>query len=197
MEVYDILPVGIGVVRGVTTGFGTNAARAVDQHRSASRRSDRRPTPADAGVRLVTPRVAAALAAMGQRLDEKVAANCGVQGALPAVARAGEVTMWTVDVVNRAARPLGTVLPRPVKVGVRWFRLAAGRDTAGPDDEPIANPLGPIGRIVPPNTRTQIEVPVEVPDEPGRYEVRVALRQPGLGWFGVRTQAQVTVKADG
>jgi hypothetical protein len=27
--------------------------------------------------------------------------------------------------------------------------------------------------------------------------VRVALRQPGRGWFGVRAQAEVEVKADG
>jgi len=26
--------------------------------------------------------------------------------------------------------------------------------------------------------------------------VRVALRQPGVGWFGVRVQGEVTVKAD-
>ena len=43
--------------------------------------------------------------------------------------------------------------------------------------------------------RTEVEVLIEVPDEPGRYEVRVALRQPGLGWFGVRIQGEVAVKA--
>jgi len=37
---------------------------------------------------------------------------------------------------------------------------------------------------------------VEVPDEPGCYQVRVALRQPGVGWFGVRVQGEVTVKPD-
>ncbi len=197
LEIYDILTVGAGVVRGVSTGFGANAARAVEQHRSAARPDDRQPTPADAGVQLVTPHTAAALAAMGLPLDPDNASRCGVRGALPAVARAGEVTRWAVEVVNRSDGPLGTVPPRPVKVGARWFRLADGHDEPGPDDEPEVNPMGPISRILPPRMRTEIDVPIEVPDEPGRYEVRVALRQPGLGWFGVRVQGDVVVKADG
>jgi hypothetical protein len=38
-----------------------------------------------------------------------------------------------------------------------------------------------------------VEVPLEVPDVPGAYRLRVALRQPGLGWFGVRAEAVVEV----
>lgn len=196
LEIYDILAVGAGAVRSAATGFGTNTARAVEQHRSAARPAGRQPTPAEATLQLVTPQVAAALAAMGQALDVDDAARCGVRGAPPPVARAGDVTMWTVEVVNRTDRPLGTVPPRPVKVGVRWFRLGAGADEPRPDIEPVVNPMGPITRTLPPGTRTDIAVPVEVPDEPGRYEVRVALRQPGLGWFGVRVQGHVTVKSD-
>jgi hypothetical protein len=196
LEIYDILTVGAGVVRAVSTGFGANAARAVEQHRATSRPDDRRPAPADAGVQLVTPRTAAALAAMGQRLDAAQSSRCGVRGSLPAVAVAGETTTWSVEVVNRSAGPLGTVPPRPVKIGARWFRLGDGHDQPGPDDEPVVNPLGPISRILPANMLTEIEVPVAVPDEPGRYQVRVALRQPGLGWFGVRVQGEVVVKAD-
>lgn len=197
LEIYDILTVGPGVVRGVTTGFGANAARAVEQHRAVERPDDRQPTPTDAGVRLVTPRTAAALAAMGQPLDQEAASRCGVRGALPAVAVAGEVTTWGIEVVNRGDGPLGTVPPRPVRVGARWFRLADGHDEPAPDDTPEVNPFGPISRTVPPNMRTAVQVPIEVPETPGRYLVRVALRQPGLGWFGVRVQAEVVVKADG
>ena len=36
---------------------------------------------------------------------------------------------------------------------------------------------------------------IQVIAEPGRYLVRVALHQPKFGWFGVRTQAEVTVVA--
>jgi hypothetical protein len=196
LEIYDILTVAPSVVRGVATGFGTNAARAVEQHRSAGRPDDRQPTPADVGIQLVTPRTAAGLAAMGQPLDEEAASRCGVKGALPAVAPAGEITTWALEVVNRTGGPLGSVPPRPIKVGARWFRLADGHDVPGPDDEPAVNPMGPISRILPPGMRTRVDVPVEVPDEPGRYQVRIALRQPGLGWFGVRVQGEVVVKSD-
>jgi Domain of unknown function (DUF4915) len=196
LEVYDILVVGPGVMRAVAAGFGTNAARATEQHRSASRRADQRPTPGHVEVRLVTPRAASALAAMGQPLDAAQGRRCTVRGTLPAAAVAGEATTWRIDVVNQSDGPLGTVTPRPVKVGVRWFRLADGCDTPGPDAEALANPLAPIPRVVPAGMRTAVDVPVEVPDEPGHYEVRVALRQPGLGWFGVRLQAHVTVKSD-
>ncbi|MDD9368846.1 MAG: DUF4915 domain-containing protein [Acidimicrobiales bacterium] len=195
LEVYDIVLVGSGVVRGVTTGFGTNAARAVEQHRSSDRTDDRHSTPADVAVQLVTPRTAARLAAMGEPIAPEEANRCGVRGTLPAVVTAGEITTWSVEVLNRSDDPLGTVPPRPVKVGARWFHLADGRDEPEPDDEPVANPLGPITHVLPPQMRTEVEVPIEVPDEPGRYEVRIALRQPGLGWFGVRIQSEVTVKA--
>jgi hypothetical protein len=197
LEVYDILAVGPGVARGVTTGFGTNAARAVEQHRATTRPAELRPTPDDVSVRLVTPRTAALLATMGQPLELADANLCGVRGTVPAVAVAGEVATWGVDVINRSSGPLGSVPPRPVKVGARWTRLVGGAHEPAADVEPVANPLGPIGRILPSGRRTEVEVPVEVPDEPGRYEVRIALRQSGLGWFGVRLQGEVEVKADG
>lgn len=196
LEIYDIVTVGPGVVRAVATGFGANAARAVEQHRSAARPDDVQPTPPGAAVRLVTPRTAEALAAMGRPLAEDDAKRCGVRGVLPPVVAAGEVASWTVEVVNRSDAPLGTVPPRQVKVGARWFRLEPGVHEPARDDEPLAGPLAPIPRVVPPRMRTTVEVPVEAPTEPGRYQVRVALRQPGLGWFGVRAQAEVLVKAD-
>jgi Domain of unknown function (DUF4915) len=196
LEVYDILVVGPGVVRAVATGFGTNVARAAEQHRSASRAADQRPTPDDVGVRLVTPRAASALAAMGETLDAAQAPRCVVRGTLPAAAVAGEVSTWRVEVVNQTDSPLGTVTPRPVRVGARWFRLAEGHDEPGAHDEPGVNPMAPFPRVLPAGRRTSVGIPIEVPDEPGRYQVRIALRQPGRGWFGVRLQAEIVVKSD-
>ena len=197
LEVYEIVVAGPGVRRGLETGFGTNASRAIEQHRGAARPRERQPTPPDAAVRLVSPRAAERLAAMGQALDPAEARRCGVRGALPAAAVAGEVTTWRLELVNRTTRSLGTVPPRPVKVAARWFRLADGEDEPATDAAPAAiNPQTPIGRVVPAGMRTEVDVLIEVPSEPGRYQVRVALRQPGLGWFGVRVQAEVTVKPD-
>jgi hypothetical protein len=199
LEVYDILRVGPGVVRAIATGFGANAARAVEQHRTATRATGRHPTPASAQVRLVTPHTAARLAAMGELLDADQARRCGVRGTLPAAAVAGEVTAWRVDVVNHTDGPLGSVSPRPVKVGARWVRLGDA-DDLGDDGEPLAepvvNPLVPIPRILPAGMRTGVDLPIEVPAEPGRYEVRIALRQPGRGWFGSRLRTEIVVKSD-
>jgi len=201
LEVYDILPVPPAVVRGVAAGFGANAARAADQHRAATRQADQRPTPPDVAVRLVPPRTAAALAAAGQPLDPADAVRCVVRGALPAEMAAGAVATVEVDVANHTDAPLASVPPRAVKVGARW-RRAGGHDGDGkadggdPEPDPwTANPLVPLPRVLPAGTRTRVAVPLEAPAEPGRYEVRVALRQPGVGWFGVRVQAEVTVVA--
>jgi hypothetical protein len=108
-------------------------------------------------------------------------------------------------VVNQSGGPLASVPPRPVKIGARWRRLdgdgpgtAAGKgDGDDPDPTPRvgANTLVPLPRILPHGTRTPVDVPLEVPAEPGVYELRVALRQVGLGWFGVRVQADVVVAA--
>ena len=194
LEVYDILLVPPAVVRGAAAGFGANAARAVEQHRSPERPPDRRPAPRDAGLRLVTDRTAATLAAAGRPLDAARARACAVRGTLPARALAGEVTSLAVEVVNRSDTPLATVLPRPVKVGARWRRLTGDDDSGGDTRrEMVANPLVPLPRVLPPGMRTEVEVPLEVPAEPGDYEVRVALRQPGLGWLGVRIQGTVSV----
>ncbi|HEX6417599.1 MAG TPA: DUF4915 domain-containing protein [Acidimicrobiales bacterium] len=197
-EAYDVLVVGPRVVRAVRTGFGTNAARAVEQHRGRDGAAGRAAGAAGASLPLVTPRAAATLAAMGEPVDEVTAARCGVRATLPAVVQPGEVTTWEVEVVNHGDRPLGTVPPRPVKVGARWFRHVGADPAADPaGGEPITNPLVPLPRTLPPHTRTAVPLPVEVPGEPGRYSVRIALRQPGRGWFGVRAQADVDVKAGG
>jgi len=79
-------------------------------------------------------------------------------------------------------------VPRPVKVGARWIPAGGG--------DAIANPLVPLPRVLPDMASTRVEVPLEVPDQPGPYVVRVALRQPGRGWFGVRIQAEVEVVAE-
>jgi hypothetical protein len=170
----------------------------VEQHRTERRPADRRPTPDDVALRLVTPRTADELASMGRRVDADDATRCEVRGDLPAEIVAGTASPVQLHVVNRSARPLGTVLPRPVKFGARWFPLAGGAREdrqAGDDGGVIANALVPLPRVVPPGYRTPVDVVLEAPSEPGRYLLRVALHQPKLGWFGVRTQAEVTVVA--
>jgi hypothetical protein len=195
LEVYDIMAVPPLLARGVALGFGANPARAVEQHRTEHRPADRRPTLDDVALRLVTRRVADELASMGGRVDADDATRCEVRGNLPAAIVAGTASSVRLHVVNRSARPLATVLPRPVRIGARWFPLAGT-----PDDRQtvengpvIANPPLPLPRVVPPGYRTPVDVVVEAPSEPGRYLLRVALHQPKLGWFGVRTQAEVTV----
>jgi Domain of unknown function (DUF4915) len=58
LEVYDIVAVPFALARGLALGFGSNPARSVEQHRSDGRVEDRRPTPDNVRVQLVTPRVA-------------------------------------------------------------------------------------------------------------------------------------------
>ncbi len=57
----------------------------------------------------------------------------------------------------------------------------------------VVNPPVPLPRLLLPGERAELDVPVEAPEVPGRYELRVALSQRGLGWFGVRLQATVDV----
>ena len=188
LEVYDILPVPATLAQGVAVGFGASASRAVEQHRSPRRPPERWPAPAEVSVRLAPPRSAAALADMGHALHPGDARRCEVRGDLPTEVPAGAVTSAPVEVVNGSAAPIASVLPRPVKVAARWFPITEGRR-----GEPIANPLVPLPRVVPPGGHTRVDVPLEAPERPGLYEVWVALRQPRSGWFGARVQAEVTV----
>jgi hypothetical protein len=190
LEVYDIVPVPAALARGVALGFGSNAARAVEQHRSSRRPAERRPTDPEVAVRLATPRAAREAAVMGRVLDPADARHCGVQGSLPAEMAAGTVRTVTFDVVNRSSRAIGTVLPRPVKLAARWYPIAVGQR-----GKPVANPRVPLPRVVSAGAQTPVDVPLEVPGEPGLYEVWVALHQPRLGWFGARVQSEVTVVA--
>ena len=190
LEVYDILPTPAPLARGVAQGFGANAARVVEQYRSARRPAERRPATPEAATRLVPSRVAGAVAAMGRPLDADDARRCGVRGTLPAEMVAGTAHSVPLRVVNRSSRPIASLLPRPIKVAARWFRVADGTRS-----EPIANPRVPLPRVVPTAGHTSVDVPLEVPGEPGLYEVWVALHQPRLGWFGARIQAEVTVVA--
>ncbi|HEY6415702.1 MAG TPA: hypothetical protein VIX41_05680, partial [Acidimicrobiales bacterium] len=152
--------------------------------------SVRRPAPPDAVVRLVPSQVASSVAALGRSLEAGDARRCGVRGTLPPEMVAGTVRTVPLRVVNRSSRPIASLLPRPVKVAARWFRLTDGRR-----GEPLANPRVPLPRVVAAAGATTMDVPLEVPREPGLYEVWVALHQSRLGWFGARVQAEVTVIA--
>jgi hypothetical protein len=190
LEVYDVLPTPSPLARGVALGFGANPARAVEQYRSARRPAERRPTPSEVAVRLVSPPIAASAAAMGRALESDDARRCGVRGSIPPEMAAGTVHTVALRVVNRSSRPIASLLPRPIKVAARWFRV-----TEGQRGKPRPNPRIPLPRVVPSAGHAPIDVPLEVPAEPGLYEVWVALHQPRLGWFGARVQAEVTVVA--
>ncbi len=190
LEVYDILATPSPLARGLAQGFAANAARTVEQYRSARRPVDRRPSPPEAVVRLVPSRVAGSAAAMGRALEADDARRCGVRGTLPPEMVAGTVNTLPFRVVNRSSRPIASVLPRPIKVAARWFRVTDGRR-----GDPLANPRVPLPRVVQAAGHTSVDVTLEVPAEPGLYEVWVALHQPRLGWFGARVQAEVTVVA--
>jgi hypothetical protein len=127
---------------------------------------------------------------MGRAIEPDDARRCGVRGSIPPEMVAGTVHTVALRVVNRSSRPIASVLPRPIKVAARWFRVKEGqRGKPGP------NPRVPLPRVVPTAGHAPIDVPLEVPAEPGLYEVWVALHQPRLGWFGARVQAEVTVVA--
>jgi hypothetical protein len=190
LEIYDILAVPAPLAEGVAFGFGANASRAVEQYRSARRPAERRPTPTEAAVRLVAPRTAASLASMGRALDPDDARRCRVRGRLPAELVAGTAVTVTFEVVNGSPRPIGSVLPRPIQVGARWFPIDAGeRGKAIPDHRV------PLPQVVPAGGGARIEVPLGVPRDPGLYDVWVALHQPRRGWFGARVRADVRVVA--
>jgi Domain of unknown function (DUF4915) len=201
MEVYDIVAVPAPLARGAALGFAANTARAVDQHRATERPESARPTPPEARVQLAPPRVAEALAGLGRLLPAEAAARCGIRGGLPTHVEAGTARVVTVEVVNRSRRPLASVAPRVVKVAARWIPVPES-DAAGgappvvaPVPGTVVNPTIALPHLVRPGETLALDVPLEAPDEPGRYQVRIALSQRGLGWFGVRLQAEVDVVA--
>jgi hypothetical protein len=204
LEVYDIVPVEADLARGLALGFGGNVARSVDQHRADRRDPSTRAAPESAAVRLTTPRVAASLAAMGRELSTHEARRCGVRGPLVDRITAGIVGTARVVVSNGMERRLGSVPPRIVSVGARWWRLAgpeAGPATyraagwGGGDsvDGDLANPRVPLPRVVVPGGRLEMSVPMEAPDAPGTYVVRLGLFQRGTGWFGAPIETLVEV----
>jgi hypothetical protein len=199
MEVYDIVAAPPGLARGLAMGFGANPARAVEQHRAAARPEADRPTPPDARLTLASPRVAAGLAGLGRRPPADSLAGWGLRGRLAATMAAGSAPVAPVEVVNRSRRPLASVPPRVVKVAARWIPLPDGdvpeaQETPGEEAEGVVvNPAVALPRLVMPGERVPVDVPLEVPAVPGRYQLRVALGQSGVGWFGVRLQATVDV----
>jgi hypothetical protein len=196
LEVYDIVAAPPELVEGLALGFGGNPARAVEQHRGTSRDAVQQPAPEAARVQLVTPAVSAQLATPGTTLDSTVATRCAVRAKLPGRLVAGEWRMLTVAVENRSNLALASVPPQPVRVGARWFgpgRRSHRADSDPRDDDVTRNPTTPLPRLLRPGDRTEVEVILAAPVQPGRYQVRVALYQPQLGWFGVRAQGAVVV----
>jgi len=93
-----------------------------------------------------------------------------------------------VTVVNDSPLALATVPPHPVRVGARWIRS---------DDRNLfrRGPMSALPRLLHADDRVEVEVLLVAPDEPGRYELRLALHQTGRGWFGRRTSGEVVVEA--
>ncbi|HEY8548093.1 MAG TPA: hypothetical protein VIL36_23710, partial [Acidimicrobiales bacterium] len=107
------------------------------------------------------------------------------------------VRTTTVAVTNGSPLALATVPPHPIRVGSRWIRVD-GPDRRNGDDRRRfrRGPLSALPRLLHPGETTDVEVLLVAPDEPGRYEVRIALHQSGRGWFGRRARGVVTVSAD-
>lgn len=205
IEVYDVVPVANALARGLELGFGANAGRVVDQARAPTLAPDQRPAPARARVALAPARVARPLAALGERLAPEAAGACGLRGRLPTRMTAGTAGVVAVDVVNASPFPLGSVTPKIVRLAARWADADAYADGdirgGGPPRfggaPALVNPPVPLPRVVFPGDRVRVTVPLEAPDAPGTYVLRVALRQAGLGWFGVRLEATVAVTPSG
>jgi hypothetical protein len=200
LEVYDILPVPLALARGVAVGFGANPARAVEQHRGDGREAGRASAPADARVHLVTATTAARLAAAGEPIDARPAGRCRAEAVLPAgPLRPGETRLVTVTVTNGSPVALATVPPHPIRVGARW-RAADGAPGEGPSEGDgrrrfRRGPMSALPRLLHPGDSAEVEVLLVAPDEPGRYEVRIAIHQAERGWFGRRTRGEVVVAA--
>jgi hypothetical protein len=204
LEVYDILPVPAALARGVAVGFGANPARAVEQHRGEGRDAGRASAPPGARVHLVTATTATTLAAAGEVLDARHAGRCGAVAALPAgPLRPGEARTATVTVTNGSALALASVPPHPIRIGSRWIRIdgASTGDGDGDRDSPPTRfrrgPMTALPRLLHPGESTDVEVLLVAPDEPGCYEVRVALHQTGRGWFGRRSRGEISVVGGG
>ena len=185
LEIYDIRVVPPELARGVALGFGANPARAVEQQRSHQRSDHKRASNEAARTQMITPRVAKRMAAAGQALPQDDALNCMVSGTLPERVVAGDVLALAVTVENRSGTALATVPPNPIRIGARWSS----------DGTLVRNPLTALADVVHPGDSGATEVLLEVPEVPGQYEVRIALHQTGVGWFGMRIQRLVTVAA--
>jgi hypothetical protein len=194
LEVYDILPVPFALARGVALGFGANPARSVEQHRGRGRVIERRPTTPEARVELVSPRVAAKLASAGQPLDRKSAAGLRLSADLPEQMHPGEALTVPVTIENRSRVSVATVVPNPIRLAARWVPLD---HELGEDEAPPRNPFAPLPELLHSGDRGRAEVLLVAPDRPGRYQVRVVLHQPNLGWFGRRAQGEILVVAEG
>jgi hypothetical protein len=190
LEVYDIVQVPFLLARGVALGFGANPSRAVEQYRGQTRPVEQRPTSEEANVHLVNSTVAGKVAAAGQPLRREVADKFRVRADLPTEMHAGEVRIVPVEVQNNSPMPAATVPPNPIRLGARWY--------LGRDAKPIRNPMSPLPELLHAGDAATTEIVLAAPATPGRYKVRVTLHQPTFGWFGRRTEAEITVvPADG
>ena len=101
---------------------------------------------------------------------------------------AGEVRPVEVEVENLGSEswPWGAAAEPPVFLSYHWRR--DGRELRlGGLRAPLPHPLGP-------GEATLVAAPVEVPAEPGRYELAVDLVRENVRWFGCETGVEVEVR---
>ncbi len=88
----------------------------------------------------------------------------------------GEPMLLTIEVTNPGPLPWLTSGPHPVRLSYRWQT---------PQGEAVVpeGPRTPLPSPVPPGERVTVEVRVESPPQPGRYDLVVDLVEEGMVWF--------------
>lgn len=193
LEVYDVVAVPPELAVGLRTGFATNAFRVGEQAAADGRPAEQRPVPPSSTLRLATAAQAAAVTATASPV-ELGELRGAVRAELPARLVAGGWVTVPARVRNDSACTWATLLPHPLSVTPRWYRLGAA---AGEDPGTAPAPATPLPRPLPPGAQVDVQVLVGAPEVPGRYRLSLTLRQHGVGWFGVRAEREVEVVAPG
>lgn len=89
----------------------------------------------------------------------------------------GRTAAVRVELENGSSEEIGSFPPFPVQLSYRWL-TAEGNIVAGP--EALRTPLRPALR---PSRKASYTVTVAVPNEPGRYRLRMTLVQERLRWL--------------
>jgi 4-amino-4-deoxy-L-arabinose transferase-like glycosyltransferase len=101
----------------------------------------------------------------------------------PAVARAGEKLSIRVHVANRGNVIWGgcerNAGPMQVSLGGRWLNPAGQTISKAEGRTPLPADIAPSGAV-------DLELTIEVPNQPGPYLLELDMLQEGVAWFGLR-----------